>query len=329
MDDSNKIDLDIEKVVEESKAKKLKKYEEAKILVQEAKSIVNESDNELQDCKLLLEKDIHEYIEAVNGLKEGGLDESRSLLSNLRDIEIENMEIEKENTIFEEKEELKPLVLKDVSSGKFTGFLLSLLGGVATFGGLVYWATEKLGMTLDVSKVPTNETIETIFSWFGTQVGQKEDAMVGAIAVAAVVLITMALIYAIRVAIKSSTNLHFAKKQMKETQKYITQKSNCKAEMDRVDAHVKESVKLLKDYEILLNEQAGKLKRIFYFENKKTKSSDFQGNSIHTIKESKELIENIQKFIATPMLEEGKLSEWKVNTLVSAKEHIQKVLKSY
>jgi chaperonin cofactor prefoldin len=139
----------------------------------------------------------------------------------------------------------------------------------------------------------------------------------------------MALIYALRVALKSSTNLHFAKKQMKETQKYITQKSNCKAEMDRVDVHIKESVKVLKDYEILLNEQAGKLKRIFYFEKKKTKSSEFQGQSMRTIKESQGLIEHIQKFITTPMSEEGRLSEWKVNSLVSAKEHIEKLLKSY
>ena len=334
MNEENKINLDIETVVEESKAlttqeKKLKKHQEAKKLVAEAKSIAKDSESELQDCRLLLADDMQEYVEAVKALKIGGLDESKRLLSRLHDIQMVENDVIEENNIFEAKEDLTPLHLKDVSSGKFTGFLLSLLGGVVTFGGLIYWATEKLGMTLDISKVPSNDTIETIFSWFGTQVGNTEDAVIGGVAVGAAVLGVMALIYMIRVALKSSTNLHFAQIQMKETQKYITQKSNCKAEMDRVDVHIKEAVKVLKDYEVLLNEQKGKVERIFHFEENKSKTSQFQQKSIATIKETQGLVENIEKFISTPMSEEGKLSELNVKALVMSKEYISKLLKGW
>ena len=332
MEEENKIDLDIEKVVEESKAltaqeKKLKKHQEAKMLVDEAKSIVKKSENELQDCKLLLLDDIFEYTEAVKALKSGGLDESRALLSRLHDVNIQDNDLEEYSKVFEAKDDFKPLVLKDVHSGRFTGFLLSLLGGAATFGGLIYWATEKLGMTLDISKVPSNETIQTIFGWFGTQVGRAEDAVIGGVVVGAAVLAVMALVYAIRVALKSSTNLHFAKKQMKETQKYITQKTNCKAEMDKVDAHIHEAVKVLKDYEILLNEQKGKLQRIFYFEEGKHKLSEFKTTSLRTMEETQGLVMNIQDFITTPMSYEGKLSEENESALKSAKVYVEKLLK--
>ncbi len=332
MEEENKIDLDIEKVIEDSKAltsqeKKLKKHQEAKMLVDEAKSIVRKSENELQDCKILLEKDIHEYIEAVKALKVGGLDEVKTLLSRLDDIQIQDYKIEEENKVFEAKDDVKPFVLKDVRSGRFTGFLLSFLGGAVTLIGLVYWATEKLGMTLDISKVPSNETLQTLFGWFGTQVGQTEDPVVGGVVVGTAVLTVMALIYTIRVVLKSSANLHFAQKQMKETQKYITQKSNCKAEMDRVDAHINEAVKVLKDYEILLNEQKGKLERIFYFEEGKNKLSEFETTSLRTIEETQGLVNHIQDFITIPMSHEGKLSEENKNALQRAKAYVERLLK--
>jgi len=334
MEEENKIDLDIEKIVEESKAlttqeKKMKKHQEAKKLVLEAKSIVKDSENELQDCKLLLEDDIEEYVEALKALKQGGLDESKELLFKLRDIDLDAREIDVDKKIFEAKDDFQPLHLKDVSSGKFTGFLLSLLGGVATFGGLIYWVTEKLEITLDITKVPSNETIQTIFGWFGTQVGRQDDAIVGGVVIGAVVLVVMALLYMLRVGLKGRSNLHFAKTQMKETQKYITQKSNCKAEMDRVDAHITEAVKVLKDYEILLHEQKSKLKRIFYFEEGKSKSSEFNEKSLFIIKDTQGLVEHIEKFIATPMSYEGKLSEENQTTLQSAKTYVSQLLKRW
>lgn len=341
MDDKNSIDEVVEEAgetidnsVEESKALatqetkiKTKKHHEAKKLVEEAKSIVKDSESELQDCQLLLEGDIKVYADALKSLKEGGLDEAKTLLSNLQDLEVSNEEILEDTRVFEIKDEVNPLNLKDVHSGKFTGFLFSLLGGGATFMGLVYLATEKLGITLDITKIPSNETTQTIFGWFGTQVGSSDNAVIGGIIVGAIVLAVMALIYVIRVFLKGNSNLHFAENQMKETQKYITQKSNCKAEMDRVDIHINDAVKVLKDYEILLNEQRGKLKRIFHFEDAKSKTLDFEDKSISTIKETEGLIEQVQTFIATPMSDEGKLSEENIKALKSAKEYVLQLLK--
>jgi hypothetical protein len=334
MQEGNKIDLDIEKVVKESelsvkKGKKLKKHQKAKSLVAEAKSLVKKSENELQDCKLLLEDDIKEYVEALEALKRGGLDESKEFLAKIGDIDLDISEIEVDDKVFEAKEDLEPLHLKEVSSGRFTGFLLSLLGGMATLGGLIYWATEKLGMTLDITKIPSNETVQTILGWFGTQVGRENDVVVGGVVVGVVVLAVMTLLYMIRVSLKGSSNLNFAKKQMKETQKYVTKKTDCKAEMDRVDAHIMQAVKVLKDYEVVLNEQVGKLKRIFHFENDKNSLSKFQQKSIDTIKDTKGLIENIQKFISTPMSEEGKLSEWNVKALKNSKDYLEQLLKEW
>jgi len=327
----NERDESIEHSVEElqpqrRQRKKMKKNEYAKELVEEAKGLVKESEKNVQDCKLLLEEDINEYIVAKTALKNNGLDEAIGLLSSLGDIDENWHNIEENDVVFEAKEEVKPLVLKEVRSGRFTGFLLSLLGGLATFGGLVYWATKKLGITLDISKVPENEIIEKVFSWFGSQVGQHNNAMIGSVAVGIAILAVMALIYFIRVWLKSGSNVHFAKKQMKETHKYISHKIDCKSEMDRVDEHIRNAVEVLKDYEILLGEQVGKLKRIFHFENVENDISNYERKSVDTINETQHLIQYVNDFIATPMSQEGRLSEKSITSLTQAKEYVEKLL---
>jgi len=98
----------------------MKKHHEAKKLVEEAKSIVQASENELEDCRLLLEDDLREYDTAKKALKSGGLDGAKALLLELgytSDVEDNTSE---DSIVFEPKEEVQPIVLKDVYSGKFT-----------------------------------------------------------------------------------------------------------------------------------------------------------------------------------------------------------------
>jgi len=309
------------------KQKKIKKHVEALSLVEKAKQIVKEADDQNEACKLLLSGDLKEYEVAKDSLRRGGLTACTSLLEQLGYQSNNDGDIVEENVVvFEPKEELTPIVLKNVSSGKFTGFIYSLIGGAVTAGGLVYLATEKLGITIDITKIPTVETMQNIAAWFSTSVGLESNVYVGTGILALASLLVMGLIYAIRVGLKGSKNLHFAVKQLVEAELYTEHKSNCKAEMDKVDAHMKETVTLLKMYEVLFNEQKGKLERILHIEGSKEKSSDYHEKSFLEIRETKELIRTIKDFISTPMSEEGKLSEKSINFLQRAKTQMDKML---
>ncbi|HFU77823.1 MAG TPA: hypothetical protein ENK68_04905, partial [Epsilonproteobacteria bacterium] len=114
----------VSEVEEESKAltpqpAKMKKHHEAKKLVEEAKSIVKASESELQDCRLLLEDDLKEYDAAKKALKVGGYNAAKDLLSELGHGTFAHDE--EEDVVFEAKDDVKPIVLKDVRSGRFTG----------------------------------------------------------------------------------------------------------------------------------------------------------------------------------------------------------------
>ena len=306
--------------------KKEKKHQHALRLVEQAKQIVKDAQEQTEACKLLLVGDLKEYEEAKRSLRAGGYDACSSLLEQLGYANQNDDVAEESVVVFEPKEEIEPIVLKNVSSGRFTGFIFSLLGGVVTAAGLTYLATEKLGITLDITKIPSTETLEKIATWFSTSVGLEPNVYIGAGIVGVASLSVMAIIYALRVGLTGSKNLHFAVKQLAEAELYTEAKGNCKAEMDKVDAHMKETVTLLKMYEVLFNEQKGKLERILHIEGSKEKSSDYHEKSFLEIRDTKELLRTIKDFISTPMSQEGKLSEKSVQLLQRAKTQMDRML---
>lgn len=309
--------------------KKVKKHLVAKKLVAEAKSMIEENESELNECKLILDNDLQAYADAKRTLHTGGLDDAKALLVELGFSTVSDLDKEEENLVFEPNDEIPAVRIKDVHSGKFTGFILSLLAGTVTFGGLVYWATEKLDMTLNLSNVAQKGTLDTIGNYFSNLVGAGDNAMLGMGLVGAASILSMIVVYVLRVEMKGNRNLKFANMQMKETQKYITHKSNCKLEMDRVDRHISDAITTLKDYEVLLTEQNGKLKRIVHFEGAQENELGYSQHAKDEMKVTQNLIETIQHFVEEPMSHQGKLSEETVVLLDKAKEEVKKLVSKW
>ncbi len=306
----------------------MKKHDAAKILVQKAKIIVKDAEDQLEECKLLLASDLEDYEKAKQELKENGLSESEILLEQLgyKAEEEENSDSTEDTVIFEPKEELEPIVIEDVSSGSFTGILLALIAGFMTLAGMIYLATEKTAMTLDVSKVPTVETMNPVMQWYASLIGMESNPMAGGAMIVVAVLLVMWIVYKIRVSLKASSNLQMAKAQLEAAEEYTRQKGTCKEEMDKVDAYIHDAIKTLKTYEVVLHEQKAKLERILHIEHDKIENADFHHKSNMEMKDTSELIHAIKDFMSVPMSEEGKLSGKSSLFLHRAKSKVQKVL---
>lgn len=306
--------------------KKLKKHEEAVLLVEKAKNLVKEAEEQMEECKLLLSNDLKGYEDAKVALKEGGMDACEVLLGELGYVEEVEEPSEEEIVVFEPKEDLEPMLLRDVSSGKFTGFLMGLIGGIATVGGMLFTAASKTGVALDLSKVPTPESIKPLLGWYGSLIGMNGNEMAGGAVVVLAALLVMWIIYAIRVSMKGSQNLEFAQLQLEEAEAYTAHKGSCKEEMDKVDAHIHDAIETLKTYQVLFNEQKGKLERIMHIEGKKEDLSEYHDKSLAEMKDTQGLINAVRNFIGVPMSEEGKLSGKSTLFLHSAKSKLQKMI---
>ena len=117
--------------------------------------------------------------------------------------------------------------------------------------------------------------------------------------------------------------------QLEEAELYVEAKENCKIQMDKMNAHVKEVITLLKKYEVVFNEQKGKLERILYIEGPKEGGLGYHEKSSLEIHDTQNLLEAIQDFMATPILDGGKLSEKSVHLLENIGEQIDKVMKRF
>ena len=305
----------------------MKKHDAAVLLIKKTKHIVDDTEKQLDACKLLLQEDLKSYDEAKESLKKNALEESETLLEELgynRDQDEE--ELEEDEVVFQPKEEIPPFYVREISSGKFSSFLLALVAGILTFAGLVYLATEKVGVTLDVTKVPSHEVATKVLGWYATLFGTKPDLFVGGAFVFLVTFFVMGLIYGIRVASRASSNLAFAKQQLEEAQEYAKLKGNCKEEMDKVDEHMNDAIQTLKTYEVVLQEQNGKLKRILHIEGIKEDVSEYHDKSLIEMRDTDSLVKAIKNFISTSMSEEGKLSGKSTMFLHSAKSKLQRFL---
>jgi len=300
------------------------KNQASNILVKEAQTLVKDADNEMQDCKILLESDLKEYENAKQSLKDNGMLASEEALEKLGISEDE--EINKEDAVAFEAENQPNIYIKNISSGKFGSFILSIIAGGATLAGMAFVASQKLGITLDLSNLGSQLERQPITSFYGRLIGLNGDALYGSIFLVAVSLLVMLIVYKIRVSSKATKNLNFATEQLSAAKEYKDKKKSCKYEMDRVDEYIADAIGTLKTYEVILNEQKGKLERILHIEQEKVESLDFHEKSHAIIEETRELINSIRNFISTPLSEEGKLSEKSTNLLKDAKATIEKVV---
>ena len=294
-------------VSKESKEKK------AFRLVAQTHAMINESNEKFESCERLFQKNLDEYAKAKKSLHNNGLDGCVSLLSDLNYHE-KPKEVE-EIVIFETPNKEHQLKVKDISKGRIGALFWSLIGGLVMGISLVYLATEKMGMTLNVTQIPNSDTLQSIFSWFSISIGREPDAWLGfGIFMVVVSMIVMSIYFGYRT-IKRNKNLHFSVKQFVETELYIEENENCEESMNRVDNHIQSSIKTLKLYEVMLCEQEGKLKRIFYIEGEKDKSIQYNEKSLYEIRDTKILIDAIIEFISFPMSKNGKISEESLSLL--------------
>lgn len=317
---------EIEAIKEELPAsiQKITKHDEAKVLVDEAKVIARDAESQMDECRLLLQDDLKEYERAKKALKEGGLNASESLLEELGQA-TEASEYEDDFIAYETNEARDSIALKDVSSGKFTGFVLSLLGGLVILIGLAYLAARKLNLSLGLS-VPSQESLQGITSFYSGAIGVKDNFMLGAGIMLLVALLVMLIIYFARIALKGRKNLRFANKQLAEAKEYSSKIGECKDKMYKADTHIQDAISLLGTYKVLLNEQKGKLQRIAHIEKDKIETSSYHEKSILEMSDTVSMIRAIKDFMSTPMSEDGKLSGKSTLFLNRAKHRADKVL---
>ena len=319
VEDSNEKDntLIIEKSIKNFKSKN----EQAKELMENSKEIISKADKEIEVTKSSIAKDVDRLQDIKNSFLNTTFTKSQILL-------------DKASYKYTQKESDEPfeisldtinedISLKNISSGRFTGFILSLLTMLLVAVGWIYLAITNLGIKLQLQppKIPNNETIDKIFTWIGGgMTGAEGNIMAGEATVAISALILGVLVYKVYISLQENKNFKIANDIYEKSHNYLKKQQETKSEIEKIDEHIKQVIPTLEDYKYLLDEQNGKLARILHVEGIKEDYETYHPTSVETMKDTEKLMNRVQELITTPVTKDGKLNENSTFFLYEAKE---------
>jgi len=327
------------------------------LLVKKAKILVEEADNKLNEVQAKLKNDLQDYEEEKAKLKSIVVDVNSALLKqldyqqeHLEELEAleegiqygdemdalesieESIEVVKNEDFFEApayeiKDTISPMYVEEPSSGKFGGFVMGLIGGGATFAGMAYFASTKLGIKLDPSQMPDMEKCKPIFEYYAKLIGQT-DPNIGMGVMGASALLVLWIVYAIKKSSKATKNLAFVKEQLHNAESYAEQKQELIDELEKIDAHLNDAKETFKLYGVVLNEQKAKLNRIMFIEADKIADGSLHEKSLQEIEDTRNLVESFKEYLATPLADEnGRLSIDITKKISTMKENVDNLIK--
>ncbi len=277
-------------------------------LIDEARTIVNNTDSVVKDCMQILNEDIDAYEKRKKDLLEGSAKTADTLLEEIG-FEPEMVNDMDGDMDFHGEDPIKPMQVKDLSSGKFGAFITALIAGVAVIAVWIYMARDKFGIHIDPSRVPSEEVQNRLFSKVGAIItGGQENFMIGVAVVGISILLIMWIVYSLKVYLRGIKNEDIAQKVNEDAQFYCTKKEECKKEMEKVSEHIHQTIKTLDTYDIFLNEQNAIMKRIIYLEGN-LPFDEYHDISKEEIKRANLLDSSFTELVSIPMSDEnGSLS---------------------
>ena len=305
------------KPIETAKKSKLL---EAKELIENSKELVSKAETEVAECKIEVSAAAEAFDEAKRNFNNTTFKSCETLLEKLGFDYSSYDEVEPFELSLDE-DDGENFSVQDISSGRFTGLILALFVALATLGVWIYISLTKLKVDPKTLTPETaTEQINPILNWIGTLGGNTGgNIMIGAIILGFSALIMAWLVYAIRVNMKGKKNLRIAKEMHEKSKEYCMTKEDCKREMKKVDAHLREATEEVSNFETILNEKVATLKRILHIEGAFDEEKEYHPSSKKSMRETEKVMQGIENLLNTAVTKKGKLNFQSVQALSNAK----------
>jgi hypothetical protein len=294
------------------------KHHKAVAKVDQAKQAIEAVDAEIEACMQKVQEDLDHYKDLEHRFVEERLKPGRQMLRELGADEVEIVAAP-EPIVDLEDPEVKPVEIGKLSSGRLAGLTYGLLGGIVGLGAWCYTATQALKLPLLPTTFPDMERIHSLLGWTAQQFGQGDNVGVGGSIVGVGFVLIVAILYWITTSIKGTSNLKKAEKIEADTEFYCTKKSECKTQMKKVRDHIAQAQRLIEEYDVLLSEQNARIARARFFEEGET-YHHLHARTQEDVRTLKHLATTIERFMETPMSQNGILSHEGIEALEQAKK---------
>ncbi|HHD75810.1 MAG TPA: hypothetical protein ENK82_07120 [Campylobacterales bacterium] len=299
---------------------KKNKLLEAKELIEASQDLVAKVDSDVQECKVGISEAADAFDTVKRNFNNITLKSCEGLLEKAG-YEYINHEESEEFELNVDPNQPSDFYVKRLSSGRFVGLLLATLVALLAVGAWIYYAATKLGIDLASVTIENSVShINPVLTWIGGEmIGANGNMMIGALVLAFSALALGWVVYALYLTLKGNKNLRIAKEMHEKSNEYCMTQEECKAEMKRVDAHLREATREVKNFETILEEQAAVLKRILHVEGVYDEEKAYHPSSKKVMRETEKILKSIEKLSNTAITKNGKLNFQSVTALSEAR----------
>ena len=303
------------------------RHTRARKQVEAARALVESADAEIEECIANIRNDLAKFEEYERSTLMPVVEESRRILTELGVGELPAGAVVAEGERENPAEE--PLVIEDLSSGKGSAFGWGVLAALLTLLGWYLYSASRAGVSPIPDRTPDLGFFSAIAGKISLLIDQVANPAVGAAIALVSALLVGWIVYAVLVSLRASRNQRIAEEIAQEAGFYCRKKEECKEKMAQVREHLKELQRTVRKYHLLLDEKNATLRRALFIEDADTLEKLHQ-RSRQTVEEIQELLQELDRILATPMAREGMLTRESVEALRRAKRIVNdQILRLY
>ncbi len=304
---------------------KVNSHEELIKKVELTKELAQNKYQEYLQINQELEKTTQEFIELENKILDSTVEESLELLKRLG---IDSLNKE-DNLISEIKQDNKEelIKIKKPSKGIVKGVFFGLLSAIATSGIAIIYGAKISNLPLNSATFLQKSNLDTIASKIA-ELLHLEGPIAGYSVIGVSSLAIGFIVYKIVRSIQKSRNIKYVQKIEQTTQEYIDSLDDKISRIEELIEHIKNIESVMLKYDVILQEQNAKIRRILFIEKPEEEGIDsLQKASRLEVEKTQLLLDELLKLMNTPVNDELNITKDSIEMLHNANTLINEVIK--
>ncbi len=264
--------------------------------------------------------------EQENKILNATVKETLELLEKLHvpSLELDNVNDTIANIKLDNKKEI--LEVKYPSKGRFKGFFLGTLTTVAALAGLGVYGAKMANLPLTPETFMQKANLDTIVSKYLELLNIKMPVINGYALLGAASLILGFIVYKFTTLSQKIKNKKYVARLEENAKEYQAELLEQTEELKKVIEQIEQIQELNEKYDILLQEQNAKLKRILFFE-KPQEFDDLNPVSKVEVEKTQLLLKELVNLMNTPVLKDDKLNADSIRNFQSTQTTLEEALK--
>jgi hypothetical protein len=320
-------EVEIEEDIKEEpkkESKKITSHEEIVETVEATKQFAQSKYNDYLKSEEELDEVIKDFIEQENKILDSTVNDAIELLNKLQvdSLADENRaisQIQKDN-----QEQL--ITIKKPSKGIGKGFFTGLIATAVTAGGILAYGAKLANLPLNSATFMQKNNLDTIALKLAELINLKGSAY-GYALIGAVSLLVGAIFYKIITLIQVSKNSKYVEKIQKDTQEFIENLEYKMYKIGSLKEHIEHIKLVMQKYDIILQEQNAKIRRMLFIEQPEDGINSLQRASKLEVEKTLLILDELLKLMNTSVNEGVEIKQESKERLHSANSVINEVIK--